>query len=951
MTKKLSVQLEIASKVVGNACFTTILHCDVLEIQKDGRTDHFALTEWPFLNGGNLVSLIKKGSQSKGHTCKVMKNVARGLDQMHDGTLGKVYHHRDVTPPNILLENEDTSRLTDFGISHRIDSVTTQLTRGRHTPGYCLHEHITKDTKNRDIFSFFVIYAELRLGRHPYPNPIEPLNEGKNKPDLRELGSLEEEYFLAEVFRTGGRSVSDRPLEESLEYLLKLSETSPLDDQSSEVENEKEASRASESSSKVAGASYGFDVQANSQSSRSEAVNYIRVEDVNVALPEEDDEEVIKPDGSQRSSRGDSETKSDDSDIPSKKSTLFEFKLPELGEGITQADILEVFVEEGGIVDKNSSFAEVGTDKATIHIPAPESGIVSKIFIKAGDGVQIGETIALILPERDVRPVEVELNESNDLCISSERIASDSHIEFKNTEDFLSDSEISGDAKSHIVTSGQSSSVQSSQYFSEDFDEPVESWLFIPALVIFWAGIRFSLCWNYWLIPGVILICVGLILGKSFINGGWSFILTGVLFISPLLFGLFGFQQVQFLMAPPRLPTKVENLMTLPGPAYGLIPKHLEAVSFSPDGDRITAAGEDVLVSWNAETGKRSGIKFLDSEYWANPSTLSGSTILIDKRYDVKEYENHIEYKTYVYEFDGLEAGFSTAKLEDALTGVTQKPSGEVIASSKDVILVRMSLVREDDQGRKFVASTSNASQKEWAVFDRKSKRLKYEFNENEIVDEAEFHRFEMKDHAISDNGRVLIANFARVDEAKSDAKCITGILVFDVRKKVQIGVLELGRFPYRARYFNWGNPETTPLYTYRKPDSGGSLALPLPLVDEGHPVLVSSDGSILAAISSRNELAIYDTKNLTKLISLTKLDKPKNWTLCDFSQDSKALLVGNKNMVNVIDVETGSILFEKECCCVNATFGGASGEFIAGLNSNVAIANKVTLIRWKDER
>ena len=59
-------------------------------------------------------------------------------------------------------------------------------------------------------------------------------------------------------------------------------------------------------------------------------------------------------------------------------------KLPELGDGITSGDVLEVLVAEGAVVKKDQGLLEIETDKATVTVPSPSAGKVVKILVAAG---------------------------------------------------------------------------------------------------------------------------------------------------------------------------------------------------------------------------------------------------------------------------------------------------------------------------------------------------------------------------------------------------------------------------------------------------------------------------------------------------------------------------------------------------------------------------------------
>ena len=70
-----------------------------------------------------------------------------------------------------------------------------------------------------------------------------------------------------------------------------------------------------------------------------------------------------------------------------------EFKLPDLGEGIHEAEIIAVKVEEGQMVKEDQPILEVETDKAVVEIPSPYAGKVAKIHVRAGQQVTGGSVM------------------------------------------------------------------------------------------------------------------------------------------------------------------------------------------------------------------------------------------------------------------------------------------------------------------------------------------------------------------------------------------------------------------------------------------------------------------------------------------------------------------------------------------------------------------------------
>ncbi|WP_178915811.1 2-oxo acid dehydrogenase subunit E2 [Natronomonas gomsonensis] len=70
-----------------------------------------------------------------------------------------------------------------------------------------------------------------------------------------------------------------------------------------------------------------------------------------------------------------------------------EFKLPDVGEGLTEAEIVSWLVEVGDTVREDQPVAEVETDKAVVEVPSPVNGTVREILAEEGEMVPVGEVI------------------------------------------------------------------------------------------------------------------------------------------------------------------------------------------------------------------------------------------------------------------------------------------------------------------------------------------------------------------------------------------------------------------------------------------------------------------------------------------------------------------------------------------------------------------------------
>jgi pyruvate dehydrogenase E2 component (dihydrolipoamide acetyltransferase) len=74
----------------------------------------------------------------------------------------------------------------------------------------------------------------------------------------------------------------------------------------------------------------------------------------------------------------------------------YEFKLPDLGEGLTEGEIARWLVSEGQEIAEDDPLVEIQTDKTTVEIPSPAAGTVSRILAAEGDVVPVGSVIVVI---------------------------------------------------------------------------------------------------------------------------------------------------------------------------------------------------------------------------------------------------------------------------------------------------------------------------------------------------------------------------------------------------------------------------------------------------------------------------------------------------------------------------------------------------------------------------
>jgi pyruvate dehydrogenase E2 component (dihydrolipoamide acetyltransferase) len=84
----------------------------------------------------------------------------------------------------------------------------------------------------------------------------------------------------------------------------------------------------------------------------------------------------------------------------------FEFRLPDLGEGLTEGEVARWLVAEGDEVREDDPLVEIQTDKTTVEIPSPASGRVASILVGEGVPVAVGTVLVVIGDGEPAAPAE-----------------------------------------------------------------------------------------------------------------------------------------------------------------------------------------------------------------------------------------------------------------------------------------------------------------------------------------------------------------------------------------------------------------------------------------------------------------------------------------------------------------------------------------------------------------
>src|SRR5215475_9710723 len=75
---------------------------------------------------------------------------------------------------------------------------------------------------------------------------------------------------------------------------------------------------------------------------------------------------------------------------------LYEFRLPDIGEGVAEGEVVRWLVKEGDVLQEDQPMVEIMTDKATVEIPTPRPGRVAKLMYAEGQVCPVGKVLIAI---------------------------------------------------------------------------------------------------------------------------------------------------------------------------------------------------------------------------------------------------------------------------------------------------------------------------------------------------------------------------------------------------------------------------------------------------------------------------------------------------------------------------------------------------------------------------
>jgi len=149
------------------ALISSAQHNNVVKIYDHGVTEKYAFLAMEYLPSGTLTDVIAKGLTPR-QALSILAQLAGGLSVMH----ARGIIHRDLKPANIMVRDDGTMAIADFGIAKKLDAAAGQTRHGEifGTPYYIAPELVeSKPASERsDIYSLGIIFYEMLTGQKPF---------------------------------------------------------------------------------------------------------------------------------------------------------------------------------------------------------------------------------------------------------------------------------------------------------------------------------------------------------------------------------------------------------------------------------------------------------------------------------------------------------------------------------------------------------------------------------------------------------------------------------------------------------------------------------------------------------------------------------------------------------------------------------------------------------------
>ncbi|KAK7908686.1 hypothetical protein PG985_015989 [Apiospora marii] len=165
-----------------------------------------------YVPGGSVQTMLNSyGALPEPLVRSFVRQILEGLSYLHNQEI----IHRDIKGANILVDNKGTIKISDFGISKKLEAtnILNGAANNKHRPSlqgsvFWMAPEVVKQTsytRKADIWSLGCLVVEMMTGTHPFPDcsqlqAIFKIGGGRASPTIPDTASAEAQEFLAQTF-------------------------------------------------------------------------------------------------------------------------------------------------------------------------------------------------------------------------------------------------------------------------------------------------------------------------------------------------------------------------------------------------------------------------------------------------------------------------------------------------------------------------------------------------------------------------------------------------------------------------------------------------------------------------------------------------------------------------------------------------------------------------------
>jgi mitogen-activated protein kinase kinase kinase len=192
------------------ALLRDLQHPNIVQYLASSKEDNCFNIFLEYVPGGSVAAMLNNyGPLKEPLVRNFVRQILQGLAYLH----GKNIIHRDIKGANVLVDNKGGIKISDFGISKKVEAGLLNSSAAHHRPSlqgsvFWMAPEVVKQTSytlKADIWSLGCLIVEMLTGSHPYPDcsqlqAIFKIGTGGSAPQIPEICTSEAKTFLSQTF-------------------------------------------------------------------------------------------------------------------------------------------------------------------------------------------------------------------------------------------------------------------------------------------------------------------------------------------------------------------------------------------------------------------------------------------------------------------------------------------------------------------------------------------------------------------------------------------------------------------------------------------------------------------------------------------------------------------------------------------------------------------------------